>query len=133
MQQVHLFFFCFCAQWNICLALPRARSANNRDEGRFSFSDQKIILRNTKQDGTGDSSVGILPVSRKRKTSEFCSEPFLRRKKLLEFCSEPFRMRKTLEICSKPFLEEKKLQNSVPNQFSKQKTLEKRRLLLAAL
>ncbi len=54
------------------------------------FSDKTIITQNTEQDGTDGSSVGIPPVSRKRKTSEFRSEPFLGREKHSEFRSEPF-------------------------------------------
>jgi hypothetical protein len=121
------------------------------------FSDKKIIPRNTEQDRTDGSSVGIPPVSRKRKTSEFRSEPFHGRKKPLELCSKPFLNDKTLEFLSKPFSEEKtsefrsepfseekKTRNSILNHFQKrkhlkicskpfleQKTLEKRRLLLA--
>jgi hypothetical protein len=40
------------------------------------FLRKKIISRNTEQDGTGCSSVGIPPVSQKRKTSELRSKPF---------------------------------------------------------
>jgi hypothetical protein len=71
------------------------------------FSDKKIIPRNTKQDGADGSSVGIPPVSRKRKISEFRSELFLGRKKPLEFRSKPFLNDKTLEFLSKPFSEKK--------------------------
>ncbi len=116
-----------------------------------------MIPRNTKQDGTDGSSVGIPPVLRKGKTSEFRYEQFLGREKHLEFRSKPFLNDKTLEFFSKPFseektsefrserfLDEKKTQNSIPNHFRKRKhlkirskpflgqiTLEKRRLLLA--
>jgi hypothetical protein len=87
------------------------------------FSDKKIIPRNTKQDGTDGSSVGIPPVSRKRKTSEFHSEPFLGREKPLEFRSKPFLNDKTLEFLSKPFSEEKSSEfRSEP--FLEEKTLE---------
>jgi hypothetical protein len=120
------------------------------------FSDKKIIPRNTKQDGTDDSSVGIPPISRKRKTSEFHSEPFLGREKPLEFRSKPFRMIKPWNSFPNHFskrklrnsipnhFRKKKTRNSIPNHFRKrkhfkirskpfleQKTLEKRRLLLA--
>jgi hypothetical protein len=85
------------------------------------FSDKKIIPRNTEQDGTDNSSVGIPPVSSKRKTSEFRSEsflgsykpsdfrsePFLGREKPWEFHSKPFLDEKTSEFHSKPFSEEK--------------------------
>jgi hypothetical protein len=47
----------------------------------LSFFEKKIISRNTEQDGTEGSSVGIPPVSRKRNTSELCSKPFLGRQK----------------------------------------------------
>ncbi len=74
------------------------------------FSDKKIIPLNTEQDGTDDSSVGIPPVSSKRKTSEFRSEPFLGSYKPSEFRSEPFLEReKPWEFHSKPFLDEKNL------------------------
>jgi hypothetical protein len=62
------------------------------------FSDKKIIPRNTEQDGTDDSSVGIPPVQSKRKTSEFRSEPFLGREKPWEFHSKPFLDEKNLGI-----------------------------------
>jgi hypothetical protein len=71
------------------------------------FSYKKIIPRTTIQDGTEGSSVGVPPVSRKRKTLEFSSEPFLGREKSLEFCSKPFLNDKTLEFLSLPFSEEK--------------------------
>jgi hypothetical protein len=71
------------------------------------FSDKKIIPQNTKQDGTDRSSVGIPPVSRKRKTLEFRSKPFLGREKPLDLCSKPFSNDTTLEFFSKPFSEEK--------------------------
>jgi hypothetical protein len=51
--------------------------------------------------------VGIPPVSRKSKPSEFRSEPFLGREKPLEIRSKPFLNDKTLEFLSKPTLEEK--------------------------
>jgi hypothetical protein len=74
------------------------------------FSDKKIIPRNTEQDGTDNSSVGIPPVSSKSKTSEFRSESFLRSYKPWEFRSEPFIGReKPWEFHSKPFLDEKNL------------------------
>jgi hypothetical protein len=60
------------------------------------FSDKKIIPPNTEQDGTGGSSVGIPPVSRKRKTSEFRSESFSEEKKLRNSGPNHFRKRKTL-------------------------------------
>jgi hypothetical protein len=60
MQQVTKLKFTCCMRGAMGLGLP--------------FSDKKIIPRNTEQDGTGGSSVGIPPVSRKRKTSEFRSE-----------------------------------------------------------
>ncbi len=128
----------------------------NRDSTRASvttsqvglpFSDKKIIPRNTEQDGTDGSSVGILPVSRKRKTSEFCSKPFLGREKPLEFRSKPFSDKKNLgilfqtifgrektsEFRSDHFWKRKNLgipfrtifgkEETVPNQFLEQKTL----------
>jgi hypothetical protein len=65
---------------------------------------------NTEQDGTDDNSVGIPPVSSKRITSEFRSEPFLGSYKPSEFHSEPFLGReKSWEFHSKPFLDEKNL------------------------
>jgi hypothetical protein len=122
------------------------------------FSDKKIILWNSEQDRTDGSSVGIPPVSRMRKTSEYHSEPFLGREKPSEFRSEPFLgreksnsvpnqflMRKNSEFRYEPFSEEKKPRNSVPshfrkrknfrivpNHFRKRKNLGKRRLLLVA-
>jgi hypothetical protein len=100
------------------------------------FSDKKIIPWITKQDGTDGSSVGIPPVSRKRKTSEFRSEPFLGRGKPLEFRSKPFSNDNTLEFLSKPFSEEKtsefqsepfseqkKNSESIPNHFWNRKHL----------
>jgi hypothetical protein len=111
------------------------------------FSDKKIIPRFSEQVGTDDSSVGIPPVSRKRKTSEFRSEPFLGRQKPSEFRSKPFLGRETpsefrsklflarekpSEFRSEPFLDEKnhgiqfrtifgreKPRNSIPNHFQK--------------
>ncbi len=69
------------------------------------FSEKKKIPRNSEQVGTDGSSVGIPPVSRKRKTSEFHSEPFLGRETPSEFCSEPFIGReKPSEFRSEPFL-----------------------------
>jgi hypothetical protein len=110
------------------------------------FSDKKIIPGNTEHDGTDGSSVGIPPVLRKRKTSEFRSKLFLGREKPLEFRSELFLgrqkpvlnhfleekypwnsfpnhfwIRKTSEFCSKLFSEEKKPWNSVLNHFRKRK------------
>jgi hypothetical protein len=81
------------------------------------FPDNKIIPRNTKQDGTEGSFVGIPSVSQKRKTLEFRSEPFLGREKpfhskpfsMVEFLSEPFSEEKTSEFHSELFSEEKKL------------------------
>jgi hypothetical protein len=93
---------------------------------------------------------GIPAVSRKRKTSEFHSKPFVGREKPLEFRFEPFSDKKNLgipfqtilgrekprnsiptifgrektsEFRSKPFLEKKKLRNSILSQFVEQKTL----------
>jgi hypothetical protein len=103
----------------------------------LQFSDNKIIPRNTKQDGTDGTSVGIPPVSRKRKISEFRSEPFLgsgkpselRSKqfsddKTLEFHSEPFSEETTLEFRSEPFSEEKNYSEFCSKPFSEEKTLE---------
>ncbi len=74
------------------------------------FSDKKIIPWNTEQDRTDGSSVGIPPISRKRKTSEYHSEPFLGREKPSEFRSEPFLGReKPSEFRSEPGFDEKKL------------------------
>jgi hypothetical protein len=84
------------------------------------FSDKKIIPRNTKQDGTDGSSVGIPSVSRKRKTSEICSEPFLGREKA--FYSKPFSMIKPWNSFPNHF-QKRKLWNSVPNHFRKKKQL----------
>jgi hypothetical protein len=108
------------------------------------------------QDRTDGSSVGVPPVSRKRKTSEFRSEAILGRAKPSEFHSKPF-LGGPSEFCYKPFLDEKnsefrsdfgrvktsefcpesfseenKLPNSVPNHFRKRKNWGKRLLLLAA-
>jgi hypothetical protein len=69
------------------------------------FSENKNIPRNSEQVGTDGRSVGIPPVLRKRKTSEFHSEPFLGREKPSEFCSEPFLGRETpSEFLSEPFI-----------------------------
>jgi hypothetical protein len=88
------------------------------------FSDKTITTQNTEQDGSDVGSVGISPVSRKRKTSEFRSEPFLARANPSEFRSEPFLLRekpsefrsepilgreKPSEFHSEPFLDEKSL------------------------
>ncbi len=63
------------------LFLQLCRSMNGALKVGLPFSDKKIIPRNTEQDGTDSSSVGIPPVSRKRKTSEFRFEPFSEEKK----------------------------------------------------
>jgi hypothetical protein len=125
------------------------------------FSDKKNFPRKTDQDGTDGSSVGIPPVSQKRKTSEFRSKPFHGREKPSEFRSEPFLGRekpsefhsepfldeknlgipfrtifgreKTSDFCSESFSEEKRICNSVPNHFQRRKNFGKRQLLLAAL
>jgi hypothetical protein len=74
------------------------------------FSEKKKIPWNSEQVGTDGSSVGIPPVSRKRKTSEFYSEPFLGREKPSEFRSEPFLGREnSSEFRSEPFLDVKNL------------------------
>jgi hypothetical protein len=111
-------------------------------------------------DGTDGSFVGILPVSQKRKTSEFRSEPFLEEKYpwnsvLNHFLEEKnpwssirnhFWMRKTSEFSSEPFSEEKNLGIRFRNifgiektskfrsqSFSEEKNFRNRRLLLTAL
>jgi hypothetical protein len=58
----------------------------------------KKILRNTEQVGTDGSSVGIPPVSQKRKTSEFSSEPFIEEKNPQNSAPNHFQMRKTSEF-----------------------------------
>jgi hypothetical protein len=83
-----------------------------------------MIPRNTEQDGTDGSSIGIPPVSRKRKTSEFRSKPFLGREKFLEFCSEPFSDKKNLEILFQTILGKEKPRNSVSTIFRREKTSE---------
>ncbi len=90
------------------------------------FSEKKIIPRNTKQNGTDGSPVKIPPVLQKRKTSEFCSEPFLGREKPLEFHSEPFlgREKPSNSIILNHFSEEKNPRNSVPNHVWLRKTSE---------
>jgi hypothetical protein len=85
------------------------------------FSDKKIFPRNTKQDGTDGSSVGIPSVSRKRKTSEFGSEPFLVREK--PFHSKPFSIIKPWNSFPNHF-QKRKLRNFVPNYFRKKKNSE---------
>jgi hypothetical protein len=67
------------------------------------FSEKNTIPRNSEQVGTDGSSVGIPPVSRKRKTSEFHSEPFLGRENSSEFCSESFLDVKNLGILFRVF------------------------------
>jgi hypothetical protein len=86
------------------------------------FSDKKIIPGNTEHDGTDGSSVGIPPVLRKRKTSEFRSKLFLGREKPLEFRSELFLGRQKPVL--NHFLEEKYPWNSFPNHFWIRKTSE---------
>jgi hypothetical protein len=111
------------------------------------FSDKKIIPRNTKQDGTDGSSLGITPVSRKRKTSEFRSEPFLGRENPWNSVPNHFRMinpgipfrtifrrenfgipfqtifgrKKNSEFHSEPFSEEKTLENLFQTIFGNRK------------
>jgi hypothetical protein len=70
------------------------------------------------QDGTDGSSVGIPPVSQKRKTSEFRSELYPGREKPSEFLSEQFLgIEKPSEFYYEPFLNEKNPRNSVTNHF----------------
>jgi hypothetical protein len=89
----------------------------------LTFSDKKIIPRNSEQVGTDGSSVGIPPVSRKRKTSEFRSEQFLETEKPSEFRSEPFLERETpSEFRSEPFLE-----RETPSEFRSEPNLGKRK------
>ncbi len=143
----------------VCYHTPEIKKRSNRfpdRSPRVAIIRQKIIPRNTKQDRTDRSSIGIPPVSRKRKTLEFRSEPFFGREKPLEFRSKPFSNDKTLEFLSNHF-QKRKFWNSVLNHFRKkknsefhsepfseektlenlfqtifeQKTLEKRQLLLA--
>jgi hypothetical protein len=73
-----------------------------------AISHKKIIPQNMEQDGTDGSSVRIPPVSRKRKTSGFRSEPVLGREKPSEYRSNPFSDEKNTEFYTEPFLEEKK-------------------------
>ncbi len=61
----------------ICVSNPSSCIGHITFQVGLPFSDNKIIPRNMEQVGTDGSSVGIPPVSRKRKTSEFRSEPFL--------------------------------------------------------
>ncbi len=90
-------------------------------ENGVAIFHKKIILRNKEQDGTDGSSVGIPPVSLKKLTFKFHSEPFLRRENPLEFPLEQFSdeknhgipyqnifgREKTSEFRSESFLEEK--------------------------
>ncbi len=95
----------------------------DRSELGLPFSDKKIIPQNSEQVGTDSSSVGITPVLRKRKTSEFRSEPFLGREKLSEFRSEPILgIEHHQNSVPNHFSEEKNHRNSVPNHFSEEKT-----------
>jgi hypothetical protein len=119
---------------------------------RVAIFQQKIIPQNADQDRTDGSSVKIPPVSQKRKTSEFRSEPFLGREKPLEIHSKPFlrreisefrsepflgrenplefhsepflRREKPLEFCSEPFLDEKNLGILFRTIFGREKTSE---------
>ncbi len=78
-----------------------------------------------RKDRTDGSSVWILPVSRKRKTSEFSSKPFLGREKPSECRSKPFLGRENpRNFVPNHFSVEKNPRNSVPNQFWMRKTLE---------
>jgi hypothetical protein len=87
----------------------------------LTFSDKKIIPRNSEQVRTDGSSVGIPPVSRTRKTSEFRSEQFLGREKPSEFRSEPFLERETpSEFRSEPNLGKRK-----PSEFPSEPFLER--------
>ncbi len=90
---------------------------------RVAIFREKKIPRNLEQVGTDGSSVGIPPVSRKRKNSEFHSEPFLGREKPSEFHSEPFLGRGTpSEFRSEPFIGREKHRISDLNHFSEEKT-----------
>jgi hypothetical protein len=92
---------------------------------RVSIFWQRIILRNAGQDGTDSSSVGIPPVSQKRKTSELSSKLFLGREKPSKFCSKPFlEGENSWNSIPNRFSEEKNPQNSVPNHFWMRKTSE---------
>ncbi len=95
-----------CRYWSSSLGLP--------------FSDKKIIPRNTKQDGTDGSSVGIPPVSWMRKTSEFRAQPFLGRKNPWNSVPNHFWMIKPWNSFPNHF-QKRKLRNFVPNHFQKKK------------
>jgi hypothetical protein len=82
-----------------------SRPDNQPAQIGLPFSEKNKIPRNSEQVGTDGSSVRIPPVSRKRKTSEFHSEPFLGREKPSSFHSEPFLGREIpSEFRSEPFL-----------------------------
>jgi hypothetical protein len=82
----------------------------------------KNYSRNAGQDGTDGSSVGIPPVSPKRKTSELRSKPFLGREKPSKFCSKPFLGgENSWNFVPNHFSEEKNPWNSIPNHFSEEK------------
>jgi hypothetical protein len=91
------------------------------------------------QDGKDGSSIGIPPVSSKRKTLEFRSEPFLGSYKPSEFRSEPFLggykpsefrsepflgREKPWEFHSEPFLDEKNLGIPFQTILEREKTSE---------
>ncbi len=101
-----------------CAAAPEVRG---EPQLGLPFSDKKIIPRNMKQDGTDGSSVGIPSVSRKRKTSEFRSEPFLGKEQ--PFHSKPFSMIKPWKSFPNLF-QKRKLWDSVLNHFRKKKNSE---------
>jgi hypothetical protein len=115
------------------------------------FSDKKIIPQDTEQDGTDGSSVGIPPVSQKKKPhnsvpnhfskeknpqnavpNHFLEEKYARNSILNHFSEEKnpwnsvpnhFWMRKTLGILFRTIFGREKPRKSVPNNFRKRKNL----------
>ncbi len=106
----------------ICHHLSATLSTTS-DRARVAIFWHKIIPRNIEQVGTDGSSVGILLVSRRRKTSEFRSEPFLGREKQNSIPSHFSEEKNPRNSVPNHFSEEKNPRNSVPNYSRKRKTL----------
>jgi hypothetical protein len=107
-----------CA-WQCCVGLFWVLSLG------LAFSERKIIPWNTEQTEIFIHSVGIPPVSRNGKRSEFFSEPFRGRQKTSEFRFEPFCRRekhsKLSNFGPNHSSEDKNSRNSFPNYFAEEK------------
>jgi hypothetical protein len=87
------------------------------------FSDKKIIPQDTEQDGTDGSSVGISPVSQKKKPQNSVPNHFSKEKNPQNAVPNHFWMRKTLGILFRTIFGREKPRKSVPNHFRKRKNL----------